>query len=462
MVQQTFERIKSASLRQPMIPYSERIDTLKKIERILIENEREICDCVSNDFGHRSRHETRILEISTLILGLRYTRKHLKDWMKPQKRHVSLMFLGAKNRVIPQAKGVVGIISPWNYPLFLALSPLTSAIAAGNRVMVKQAANSQRLCRLLQEKFSDRISENLISILPGVSAGDFCSVPYDHLVFTGSPAVGRQVMRTASQFLTPVTLELGGKSPTVVLDDFDLKTAVQRILFGKLINAGQTCIAPDYVFVPEKKVDAFIEFAKTVAVSRYPSIESDDYSAVIDDKAEHRLSVTLTDAVAKGAEIIELLPDAEGYSGRHRKRVPVVVKGVTDDMIIMQEEIFGPLLPIKPYQTLKEVLAYINAHERPLALYIFTHDRQVQERFLSDTRSGGVCVNDCTYHVAQHDMPFGGIGNSGLGQYHAYEGFVEFSKLRPVFYQASKTLSIAPPYGRLVERVFGMITRGFG
>jgi len=455
---QVFARQKFACLNQPQIPYGERIDLLNTIESILIENDEAICDAISTDFGNRSLHETRILEISSSLMGLRDARKRLKKWMSPRRRHVSMVFFGGKNRVIPQAKGVVGVVTPWNYPLFLAVSPMTCAIAAGNRVMVKQAANSQNLCRLLAQKFSEKISREKIAFLPGVGGDEFSSLPYDHLIFTGSPGVGKNIMAGASKNLTPVTLELGGKSPTILADDYDVKTAVERIMYAKLINSGQTCIAPDYLFVPQAKVDEVVAMAKTVVAKRYPDIQTRNYTNIIDEKAYSRLKATLEDARSKKAGIINLLP-GPGVDDTLRKISPTLLTSVTPDMRIMQEEIFGPLLPILPYTSTDQVIEYINVHERPLALYLFSNDSALQDRFIENTMSGGVTINDCAMHVAQHDLPFGGVGNSGMGQYHGYEGFLEFSKLRPVFKQARYTLALTPPYGSTINRIYAAIKR---
>ncbi len=457
-VQAAFDRLKNEVLRKPMISYRERIDTLTKIEEILQENDEAICEAICRDFGNRAFQETKILEIAPSIMGIRYTKKRLKKWMKPQNRDVSLVFFGGKNRVIPQAKGIVGIVAPWNYPLFLVLSPLTSAIAAGNRVMVKQATNSQNLCRLLQEKFSEKISKDLITILPGVSAGEFSSLPFNHLIFTGSPDVGKTVMRTASNNLVPVTLELGGKSPTILAEDFDLQKAVKRIMFAKLMNSGQTCVAPDYLFLPEGKEEAFIEMAKTVTRDYFKDLENPSYTSVIDERAFNRLTETLADAEEKGANLISLLPNSR-FDKTSQKISPTLLINVNKEMIILQEEIFGPLLPIMTYRSLDEVIEYVNHRERPLALYVFSNNKTFLNRLIENTRSGGVTINDCAMHVAQHDLPFGGIGNSGMGHYHGFEGFCEFSKLRPVFKQARNPVAITPPYGKTFNRIYGMIKR---
>lgn len=453
-----FRNQKAACCEVPDIPCEKRVELLKTIEAILKQNDKAICDAVCQDFGNRSVHETRILEISPSLMGLRYTRKRLKQWMTPQNRHVSLLFPGGENQVIPQSKGVVGIVTPWNYPLFLAISPMTSALAAGNRVMVKQAANSQTLCRLLDRLFSEAIPREYISFAPGAGAGEFSSLPFDHLVFTGSPPVGKTVMKTAARNLTPVTLELGGKSPTIIAADYPLDLAVNRIMFAKLMNAGQTCIAPDYVFVPEAQVDAFIEAAGKVARKRYKDISVADYTSIIDSRAFARLTETLADAESQGARIINLLDGPLSDEGAC-KISPILVTGVTDEMTIMTEEIFGPVMPVLPYSEIQEVMDYVNRRERPLALYLFSNDRELADQVIGGTRSGGVTINDCAMHVAQHDVPFGGIGNSGMGHYHGYEGFLEFSKLRPVFRQSRVAVGLTPPYGIFIRLIYQTIKR---
>jgi len=458
---EVFARQRAACLEKPYLSFAERLETLERLERLLVDNQEEIADAVSADFGNRSRHETRILEIFPAVSGLRHTRRKLKKWMKTRRRHVAMTFWGARNQVIPQPKGVVGIIAPWNYPLFLVISPLTSALAAGNRCMIKMAANSQRLCRLLDHLFSETFADDLVAILPGVSAGDFTPLPFDHLIFTGSPASGRTVMQTAAAHLTPVTLELGGKSPTIVCDDFDLRKAAERILYAKFMNAGQTCIAPDYLFLPERMVDDFVALAREIVPHRYPELASVDYTSVIDAANYDRLMATLDDARSKGAMVVDLIPGCESNEGL-RKIQPAIALNVTEEMKLMQREIFGPILPVKTYRDIDECIAYINAHDRPLALYLFTRDRTLQKRVFMHTMSGGICVNDCMMHSAQHDLPFGGIGNSGMGQYHSYEGFLEFSKLRPVFIQAAMPLGSAliyPPYGKVFKTMYNLLIK---
>jgi coniferyl-aldehyde dehydrogenase len=458
--QRIFKLQREAYLRQPFPSYDERIDHLRKLDHVLVQNATAIAEAINADFGHRAFEETMMAELFTTVDGIRDVTGRLKKWMAPQKRHVSILFAGGENRVVPMPKGVVGIISPWNYPLFLTMSPLTSVLAAGNRAMIKMASSSQNLARLLADKFRDVFSEEVVAILPGVRAQDFSSIPYDHLIFTGSADAGRTVMRSAAENLTPVTLELGGKSPTVICDDFDIDEAASRILYAKYLNAGQTCLAPDYVMVPEAKRDAFVAAARRIMPERYPDPSSQQYTSVIDNKSYDRLRATLEDARKKGAEVVPLIPTAS-FDDQLRKIPPHLLLNVTDDMVVMQNEIFGPLLPIKTYTSLDEVIGYVNAKDRPLGFYVFTNDKRSEDKLLYSTISGGVTINNCMLHVAQHDMPFGGSGSSGMGQYHGYEGFLEFSKLRPVF--TNPRLNILkmfyPPYTRKHRSILKLLLK---
>jgi coniferyl-aldehyde dehydrogenase len=458
--QRIFALQRRAHLEHPYPSLEERLANLGKLERILIDNVEAIADAINADFGHRCAEESKMLEVFGCVEGIRYTRKKLKKWMKPQRRHVAMTFATAKNRVIPQPKGLVGIISPWNYPLFLTVSPLTSVIAAGNRAMIKMASNSQTLCRLLHEKFAEQFSEDTIAVLPGVRPQEFTPLPFDHIIFTGSADAGRTVMRTAAENLTPVTLELGGKSPTIVCDDFDVDEAASRILYGKYINAGQTCLAPDYLFLPADKRDQFVAAAKRIMAERYPDIHERSYTSIIDEKSYKRLRATLEDAERKGAQVVPLVPNAT-FDDELRKIPPQLVLDPSEDMTIMREEIFGPLLPVKTYRDLDEVIDYVNQHDRPLGFYLFTNDQAREEKVLYHTISGGVSVNNVVLHVAQHDMPFGGIGASGMGQYHGYEGFLEFSKLRPVFTHPRFSLLhlFYPPYKKRHSRLLNFMLK---
>ncbi len=458
--QRIYQLQRAAYLRNPYPSLEDRKTALSKVEKILVANSDAIADAICEDFGHRSAEETKMLEIFNTVDGIRYARKRVGKWMRPQKRHVGIAFAGGKNRLIPQPKGVIGIVTPWNYPLFLALSPLTSALAAGNRVMIKMAANSQTLCRLLDDLFKAEFEEDQVAFLPGVRGGDFTTLPFDHVVFTGSADSGRTVMASAAENLTPVTLELGGKSPTIICDDFDVSTAADRILYSKFVNAGQTCLAPDYVLIPESKKDEFAAAAREIMPRRYPDTGSRDYTSIIDEKSYKRLRDTLEDARSKGAEVINLVPDCD-FNDEYRKIPPHLVLNPTEEMTIMQEEIFGPLLPVKTYKDLDEVISYIGERDRPLGLYIFSNDSGSQEKLLYGTISGGVTINNCVFHIAQHDMPFGGVGASGMGHYHGWEGFAEMSKLRPVHTSPplDGTKMFHPPYTPKHTRIFNFLLR---
>ena len=452
--QRIFKLQREAYLKDPYPSLEERKGRLRALERVLLDNTDAIVEAIGNDFGHRCAEESKILEIFPVVDGIRDTSKRLRKWIRPQRRHVSVLFATGSNRLLPQPKGVVGIVSPWNYPLFLTLSPLVSILAAGNRAMIKMASNSQNLARLLQEKFSEVYPEDTVAILPGVRGGDFTTLPFDHLIFTGSANAGRTVMRSAADNLTPVTLELGGKSPTIVCDDFDIEEAASRILYSKCVNAGQTCLAPDYLFLPEGARDQFVAAAQRIVPERYPDTNDASYTSIIDDKSYRRLRMTLDDAEAKGATIVPLVPGAS-FNDVLRKFPPYLVLDVTEEMMIMQEEIFGPLYPIMTYENLDEVIEYVTTRDRPLGFYIFTHDRSKKDELLYRTISGGVTINNCILHIAQHDMPFGGIGASGMGQYHGWEGFVEFSKMRPIFTNPRLSLLhlFYPPYTGKQQRL---------
>ena len=438
----------------------QRLETLNKLLGILRTNQSAIAEAISNDFGNRAHQETRLAELFLCIDGIKYTRKRLKKWMRPQKRSVSMWLLGARNTVVPQPLGVVGIVVPWNYPLFLCISPLIGALAAGNRCMIKMAANSSHLSQLLQGLFAEQFSADILTIVSGAVGSEFSALAFDHLIFTGSGASGRQVMRAAADNLTPVTLELGGKSPTIIAPDYSMTKAAERLLFSKCINAGQTCVAPDYLFVPEGKVDLFITAAKAIVGSRYPDIEHADYTSIINDQAYRRLKSTLADATDQGATATALVPNSVANNVT-RKFPPTLLTGVTGAMRVMQEEIFGPILPIMTYQHIDEVLDYINGQDRPLALYLFSDDKAMQAKVINKTRSGGVCLNETTLHVGQQDMPFGGVGESGMGQYHGAEGFMAMSKLRPIFKQARfPSLSMMyPPYGKRFDSIIKIMLR---
>jgi coniferyl-aldehyde dehydrogenase len=371
-------------------------------------------------------------------------------------RNVGWAFTPARAEVIVQPLGVVGIISPWNYPILLALSPLTGALAAGNRVILKPSELVPETCAALRDLIAETFDADHVSVVTGGPAlGEaFAGLPLDHLVFTGSTRVGKAVMRAASANLTPVTLELGGKSPAIVGEECSTRLAARGIAQGKLFNAGQTCVAPDYALVPAAKVDAFITDMKWAIGQMYSTLATNpDYTSIVSDGHYARLVAAIEDARAKGATVIELNPAHEALPPATRKLAPTLVVGATEDMLVMQEEIFGPILPIRPYGTLDEAIGYVNDHPRPLALYYFGDSDARIDQILTRTTSGGVSVNATMLHIAQDDLPFGGVGASGMGHYHAREGFETFSKKKPVFYQSRVNASrmLTPPFGKLLD-----------
>jgi len=435
----------------PVPSFSERRGDLERLQALLRDHQVAIADAISADYGHRSRHETRLAEIAPAVDGISHALKHLKSWMKVQRRSVDwISFPFARNRVIPQPLGVVGVIVPWNFPINLSFVPLTAIFAAGNRAMVKLSENSRHLAALLIDKVPAYFAPEKLQFFDetgGVGVA-FSQLPFDHLLFTGSGTTGRAVMAAAAQNLCPVTLELGGKSPAIVAPDFPLATAAQRILYVKCMNAGQICTTVDHAWLPADKIDEFVHLAQKMVPRMYKSLASPDYTSIIDRKSFARLLAALDEARERGAQVIPLLPEP-AFDPATRKIAPHIVLGAPADCALMQREIFGPILPLRPYQSLDEVIATINAGDRPLAVYPFSKDEAFVQRVLDHVMSGGASVNDALFHVAQHDLPFGGVGPSGMGHYHGREGFETFSKLRPVFRQApvSALKFMGPPYG---------------
>jgi len=462
--QACFARQRQACLANPEPGYAQRIADLKMLSRMLKDNRAQIVDAIHRDYGNRSEFETLFAEFFVSLETINDARKHLKQWMKPQRRRIDvLMYPGARNRVIPQPLGVVGVIVPWNFPLNLAFCPLAAIFAAGNRAMVKMSENSRHLAQLLARISPQYFPEDKLRFFEdgGGRGPAFSSLPFDHLLFTGSGATGRAVMANAARNLTPVTLELGGKAPAIVAPDFSVRTAAERIMWVKLFNAGQICTNVDYVFLPEGSVDEFVAHCRRLVAERFPDLNCNDYTSIIDRRAYDRLCDTLEDARAKGATVINLAEGQDPDAAR-RKLAPHLVLNPGDDMLVSQREIFGPILPIRTYRDKREVADYINAHDRPLAIYPFTHDKALQQYYITHVMSGGVSVNEALLHVAQHDLPFGGVGPSGMGHYHGREGFNTFSKLRPVFYQGPVSLIqglFQPPYAGKALRLMNMLMR---
>lgn len=453
-VNQLLEKHKAAFLLEPFPSEQLRKQQLSALKKALLKHKEKLVKAISADFGWRSDDESLLADIMPTVMSIDHAIKHLRDWMKPEKRQVSMLFQPASNRIMYQPLGVVGIMSPWNYPVFLSLGPLVAAIAAGNRAIIKPSEFTPYANRVLSEILADAFSADEVAMVEGGAelAAGFSGLPFDHLIFTGSTAVGKLVMASAAKNLTPVTLELGGKSPALVAPDVSAEFAVTRMLYGKCLNAGQTCVAPDYVLCPDNMESELVAAFKIQFNQLYPDLNQGDYTSVINDAQYQRLQSWLKDAVDKGAEIISLSDKSE----RLPRSMPLQLLLKTNTtMTIMQQEIFGPVLPIVTYKSTEEAIKIINSKPRPLALYLFTKDKKFENQVLTNTHAGGVCINDTVNHVAQEDLPFGGIGPSGMGKYHAKEGFQTFSAAKSVlkrgrFYSAKTAF---PPYGKLIHKL---------
>lgn len=441
-----------------------RLAALDGMAKAVLKYQEALVDAVRQDFGHRSAHETKLADIYPVLAGIRHARKHFRSWMKPRRRPVDMIFWPAKNRLHYQPLGVIGIISPWNYPIQLTLAPLTAAIAAGNRAMVKPSEFTPRTSDLIERLLAEVFEQTEVAVVGGGPevAQAFSRLKFDHLLFTGSTPVGRHVMRAAAENLVPVTLELGGKSPTIVAPDYPIDKAAATIAAGKLFNAGQTCIAPDYVMVPRDKESAFLEAYQAAVARLYPTLATNaDYTAIINDRHLQRLTGLAEDARRRGARVVEINPAGELLDPARRKLAPTLIADVPDTAEVMREEIFGPLLPVVPYASLEDAYAYINDRPRPLALYVFSNDQSVVDATLNRTLSGGVTVNDTLLHCVQEELPFGGVGDSGIGSYHGEAGFRTFSHARAVFTQArlNGSFMTRPPFSGRVDRLLKMLLR---
>ena len=441
---------------------SERKRRLDRLVDVLNQNEDKIVSAVSKDFGHRARMETMFGEIVATIGGLNMARRNVGKWMKRRRVPTPLHMRPGHSYIVPQALGIVGVIAPWNYPFFLALSPLAPAIAAGNRVMIKPSELTPHSSDLLKEIIIEAFPDGEVTAHTGdVELGAaFSSLPFDHLLFTGSTAVGKKVAEAAAQNLTPVTLELGGKSPAIIDQSANLQKAARSIVFGKSFNAGQTCVAPDYVLAPRWIVGAVVNALGEAFESMYPDVNStSDYSSIVSDRHFSRLTALVADAAASGATVIELGNNASLES--RRKMALTIVIDPSRELALMQEEIFGPILPIVPYESVKDAIDYVNAGDRPLALYWFGDDADHKSQILAGTVAGGVTINDTNWHVVQENLPFGGVGASGQGVYHGAAGFETFSHMKPVFEQSrfTNTKMLQPPYSLQTEKILNFLRR---
>jgi coniferyl-aldehyde dehydrogenase len=443
--------LRAAFRRDPLPSLGERRAWLDRLAEALVRNQDECAAAVAADFGHRSRHETLGAELMVCLRSVAYVRRRLGKWMKPTRRNVGWLMATTRASVVYQPLGVVGIISPWNYPLQLAIVPLIYALAAGNRVMLKPSELTPRTAELLRRLLHESLGPDLVRVVTGdARAGAaFARLPFDHLLFTGSTAVGKAVMQAAAENLTPVTLELGGKTPVVIGRDADLALAAERIAFGKGLNAGQTCVAPDYLLCPRAQVEALVAALRTAFARLYPTLAGNpDYTCIVNARHYERLQRLLEQARQGGARLLTLA--APGDDGSAQRRFPpVLVLDAGADLAVLQEEIFGPILPIVAYERFDDALAYVDARPRPLTLCYFGSNRDERRRVLAQTHAGSVCFDDTVFNVAIDDLPFGGVGASGMGRYHGREGFLTFSNVKAVFERPRLNTArlFYPPHG---------------
>lgn len=459
----TFDAQYQASRSQVDVPLSVRLDRLDRMRALIEDNARVLCDAVQTDFGVRSADLTEVADLFVLRAMMGQLRSHLQRWMKPQRVSTPIYLQPATARILRQPLGVVGVIAPWNYPIQLALGPALVALAAGNRVMLKPSELTPHTSALMAQLVHQRFAADEFCVSPGGSdvAAEFSALPFDHLFFTGSTAVGRRVAAAAASNLTPTTLELGGKSPCIIDRSADLSAVTDKIVHGKLLNAGQTCIAPDYVLLP-RGLEQMFEQAWQASVARlFPSLAGNpDYASIVSDRHHARLQDLLDDVRAQGARVVEAsAPDAG--QGHARQMRPALVFAPAEGSRLMQEEIFGPILPVLPCDSAQEAIAFINARPRPLALYWFGQDTEVRDHVLASTVSGGVTVNDTLMHIAHENLPFGGVGESGLGAYHGETGFLRFTHQKSVLVQSRWAMGhlFYPPYGSRFRQVIGLLKR---
>lgn len=457
-LQVVLDRQRSAFTAAMPEPQSIRRDRLDRAIALLIDHKDTFAKAVSADFGHRSAEQTLMTDIMPSVGALKHAKKHFEAWSRNEKRKAMfpLGLLGAKAEVMYQPKGVVGVIAPWNFPVGMVMVPMAGILAAGNRAMIKPSEFTERVAEVFAEVVPRYFAEEEMAVFTGgVEVGTaFSKLAFDHLIFTGATSVGRHIMRAAADNLVPVTLELGGKSPTFIGRSADKKKAAERIAMGKMMNAGQICLAPDYLLVAKDQESEVISSVVSGVSALYPTLlGNDDYTSVVNGRNYDRLQGYLADAREKGAELIEVNPGGEDFSSSNGHKMPLtIVRNVTDDMKVMQDEIFGPILPVMTYDTIDSAIDYVNAHDRPLGLYYFGQDKAEEQKVLSRTISGGVTVNDVLFHNAMEDLPFGGVGPSGMGNYHGADGFRTFSHCRAVYRQPgfdiAKLSGFKPPYGK--------------
>ena len=458
------ERMRAAFRKEMAPTLATRRDRLARLARMTKRHAPDIMDTAQADFGHRSRHETLIADLLAVDEAIKHAQRNLADWMRPRRMPTDIKYRPGFNRLLAQPLGVVGVVAPWNYPYQLSMLPALGALAAGNRVMIKPSELAPRTADLMVRIVRENFADDEMAVFPGDGAVGkaFTELPFDHLFFTGSTPVGRLVAQAAAKNLTPVTLELGGKSPVIVDVRGSFHSLAPKIAVGKLFNAGQTCIAPDYALVPRERADEFAVAMWHAMGALYPTLaRNPDYSSIVNDRHYARLEELLADAKWRGARFVEINPAGETFDPAQRKLAPAIILEVNDEMRIMREEIFGPVLPVVAYDKLDDALDYINARDRPLALYLFSDTRRSRQRILRETVAGGVTVNGCLTHFAQEAQPFGGVGASGTGSYHGQYGFRTFSKEKAVYYEPRIGIVplLMPPYGKVLEKVYQWFQR---
>ena len=464
-MQSILDRQRAAYLAEGIVTSETRIDRLERAVRVVKKHQKAFVQAMNEDFGHRSEHQSLFTDVASSIGPLRHAQQNLKRWQKKDKRKVTpgiLALLGAKAWVEYQPLGVVGVISPWNFPVNLTFTPLAGVLSAGNRCMIKPSEYTPATSAAMAAGFAEEFDEEEIAVITGgpQTGADFSGLAFDHLLFTGATSVAKHVMRAASENLVPVTLELGGKSPVIISPKADMAPTTDALMAGKMMNAGQICLAPDYVFVPRDRMGEFVESSKRSVAKMYPTLlDNPDYTSVINARHFERINGYVDEARERGVEVVEINPADEDFRQQSAHKIaPTLLIDPPEDSAVMQEEIFGPVMPIKSYDSLDETLDYVNSHDRPLGLYYFGTDQEETQQVLNQTTSGGVTLNDVVMHVAQEDLPFGGVGHSGMGAYHGEDGFRTFSHAKAVFKQATfnpaEKLGLRPPYG---EKLMGLL-----
>ena len=464
-MQAILDRQRAAYLAEGVVSSQIRIDRLERAVQVVKKHQKTFVKAMNEDFGHRSEHQSLFTDIASSIGPLRHAQQNLKRWQKKDKRKVTpgvLALLGARAWIEYQPLGVVGVISPWNFPVNLTFTPLAGVLSAGNRCMIKPSEYTPATSAAMAVGFAEEFDEEEIAVITGgpQTGADFSGLAFDHLLFTGATSVAKHVMRAASENLVPVTLELGGKSPVIISPKADMAPTTDALMAGKMLNAGQICLAPDYVFVPRNRMSEFVESSKRSVAKMYPTLlDNPDYTSVVNERHFQRINGYVDEARERGVEVVEINPANENFGQQSAHKIaPTFLIDPPEDSAVMQEEIFGPVMPIKSYDSLDETMDYVNSHERPLGLYYFGTDQQETDQVLGNTTSGGVTLNDVVMHVAQEDLPFGGVGPSGMGSYHGEDGFRTFSHAKAVFKQATfnpaEKLGLRPPYG---EKIMGLL-----